>query len=99
MSIRQPLRTLSSALVFIVGLVLIRGVIEREPPPVPADDEFGPPAIRVARDTLPTIVEPNENWLNSAALAPGEDAEGGLTPDQGPYLPTPRVSDSEVIRR
>jgi hypothetical protein len=63
-SLSQPLRTLLLALIFISLALWVRRLAER--PAAPAiDEEITTPVVRVARENPPTIVEPNENWLDS----------------------------------
>lgn len=61
---RRPVRTLILAMFVIAALAWLRNYSESSAPAAFTEDEAGPPSARIARETTPTIVEPNENWLH-----------------------------------
>jgi hypothetical protein len=75
MPFRKPFRILILALIAIAVAVAVRRQFHAPAPLVEEDAQEAP--MRVARDVSPTIVEPNDNWLESATDA----AEPGSLPD------------------
>jgi hypothetical protein len=96
MSFRPPIRTVLLALIVIAVAVMGRRHMEsRIPSPIVDEDAVLAP-VRVARDVQPTIVEPNDNWLESStdALEPSHLSEAhapALLPPET-ALPTEDVS-------
>jgi hypothetical protein len=89
-SLRQPIRTLLFAVIVLVAAAVIRHRVEPPDGALTPEDEVTMPAVRTARQSLPTIVEPNENWMDSVPRTEATEAGSPLNDQQIPELPPTR---------
>jgi hypothetical protein len=87
MSLSQPVRTMLLAAVLITVAMAVRQHFERAPATAEPEEGYPPPVVRVARDARPTIVESNENWLDSVPPQVPTETNSPLNDQQLPVLP------------
>ena len=93
MPLRQPIRTLLLATILVAAVVVAFNHSQRDLPAPPADEEVVRPVIRVARETQPTIVESDANWLDNVAEGPDRLDASSLPDPQDPEI-LPATSSS-----
>jgi hypothetical protein len=87
MSLSQPVRTMLLAAVLIAVAMMVRHHFERARVTTEPEESYPPPVVRVARDSRPTIVESNENWLDTLPQQVPTEAGSPLSDQQLPVLP------------
>ncbi len=89
MPLRQPIRTLLLAIILVAAVVVVFNHFQHELPAPPAEEDVAPRVVRVARETQPTIVESNANWLDNVPQGPDHDEPPSLPEPQIPEIPPP----------
>jgi hypothetical protein len=94
----QLMRTVAMAAVLLLAVLAVRHYVQRRGSalPPPAEEEFAVPAARVARETTPTIVESNENWLESSG--PVDEHLPGSSYDEQ-TLEAPTALEPQALQR
>ena len=107
MPIRQSWRTIVAALLFLSFAMLAMRWTRSDDRSSTLEDDWIPPAVRVARETPPTIVPPQEDWMVETQAE--ADAAQDVYPntlddgnDERPFLTPPLPHEEagiETLRR
>jgi hypothetical protein len=94
----QPMRILAVAAALLIAVLAMHTVVQHRSSalPPPAEEELAIPTARVARETTPTIVESNENWLETSR--PSDENPPGAGYDEH-AMEAPRALESQSLQR